>query len=302
MRLALKISRETLSQPLPATCFLETQKSVAFHHAERGLRHPTAIYAHSLASVVDAFNRVFEGLDALGRVEASKQIGSEAAALLSRDTHSLIHAVFEHFEHCKSIVLVFVHGLSAKEQDKRARGFTATVHDAKAFAAVQANTIKHSQATVRLLQMTGADRIVTGYYIEGVDREGAVSPHPTVHPGGRTAFSFGRALRYFACSVRFASGALVSSLDATYPLEESAVGLGPLAPIVERLAGFDHYVFPDEGGAVVPSIVARASTLAIDFPSRNRWLCMDNCKIVTTHALDGVMWSFGLPYWVNSSQ
>ncbi|WP_313915913.1 hypothetical protein [Tahibacter sp.] len=270
MRITLKIHCEKLSQALPATVFLETQTAIEFHNAERGLRHPTSLYAHSLRTVVEAFNRVLDELDALSQVDARKRLGSIPATALARDTESLIHAVFEHVEHCKSVVLVFAHDLSSKEQGKRIRGFSATAQDARAFAGSQANTIKHSQGSVRLMQMVGDRVVVPGYYIEGVDAEGMISPHPEVHPGGRTAFSFGRALRYLACSVRFVSGALVSSLDAAHRLDDSRIGLGPLAAIFGRLAGFDRYVFPGEGGEVVPSIAVRGSALVIDFPSRDR--------------------------------
>lgn len=296
MRITLKIHREKLSQPLPATAFLETQTAIEFRNAERGLRHPTSLYAHSLRSVVEAFNRVLDELDALSHVDARKRLASQPATALARDTDSLIHAVFEHVEHCKSVVLVFGHELSSKEQGKRIRGFSATVHDARAFAGSQANAIKHSQGSVRLMQMVGDRVVVPGYYIEGVDAEGVISPHPDVHRGGRTAFSFGRALRYFACSVRFISGALVSSLDASHRPNESTIGLGALATIFERLSGFDRYVFPGEGGEVVPSIDVRGSTLAIDFPSRDRWLELDTGRINTTHEFDGIMRKFRLPY------
>lgn len=299
VRIALKIPNDKLDQPLPATAFLETQAAIEFHNAERGLRHPTSLYGHSLRSVAAAFGRVLDELDALSLVEPRKRLGSTPATTLVRDTHLLVHAVFEHFEHCKSVVLVFAHELSKKEQDKQVRGFSATVQDARAFAATQANTLKHAQGSVRLMQMVGEDVIVPGYYIEGVDAEGVISPHPDVHAGGRSAFSFARALRYLACSVRFASGALVSSLDASCRLNESALGLGPMAAVFKRLAGFDTYVFPGEGGKVVPSIVARGSTLAIDFPSRTRWLELEACRINTTHDFDEVMRKIRLPFMGN---
>lgn len=296
MRIALKIPNDKLDQPLPATALLETHAAVEFHNAKRGLRHPTSLYEHSLRGVAAAFGRVLDELDALSSIEARKRLGSTSASALVRDTHLLVHSVFEHFEHCKSVVLVFAHELSKKKQDKQVHGFSATVKNARAFAAVQANTIKHSQGSVRLMQMVGEDVVVPGYYIEGVDAEGVISPHPDVHAGGRSAFSFARALRYFACSVRFASGALVSSLDASCRLTESALGLGPMAAVFKRLAVFDTYVFPGEYGQVVPSIVARESTLAIDFPSRTRWLELDACRINTTHDFDGVMRKIRLPY------
>lgn len=296
VRITLKIPNDKLDGPLPATAFLETQAAIEFHNAERGLRHPTSLYRQSLRSVAAAFGRVLDELDTLGSIEAGKRLGSTSANALVRDTHLLIHAVFEHFEHCKSVVLVFAHDLSKKEQEKKIRGFSATVQDARAFAACQANTIKHAQGSVRLMQMVGEDVVVPGYYIEGVDAEGAVSPHPDVHAGGRSAFSFGRALRHFACSVRFASGALVSTLDASYRLDESALGLGPMAAVFKRLAFFDTYIFPGEDSQVVPSIIARGSTLAIDFPSRGQWLELETCRINTTHDFDGIMRKIRLPY------
>lgn len=299
MRIILKTDRDKLAQPLPATAFLETQAAIEFRNAERGLRHLTSLYAHSLRSVVEAFNRVLDELDALSHVDARKRLASQPATALARDTDSLIHAVFEHVEHCKSVVLVFGHELSSKEQGKLIRGFSATVHDARAFAGSQANAIKHSQGSVRLMQMVGDRVVVPGYYIEGVDQEGLISPHPKVHPGGRTAFSYGRALRHFACSVRFFSGALVSTLGASSGADESVVGLGPLAPIFERLAGLDCYLFPNEANGMVPSIVAREANLAVEFPSRGRWLHLENYTVNTNPEFDGIMRTFRMPYLGN---
>lgn len=299
MRLTLKIAREKMCLPLPAMVFLDAQKAMSFRNAELGLRHPLSLYSTSLRSLVEAFTRVLDDLDALGSFEADKRLGSEPASALRRDTHSLIQAVFEHFEHCKSVVSVFVRELSSNEQAKRTREFSATVQEARAFAATQANYIKHEQGIVRLIQMVGEGVVVPGYYIEGVDQEGMISPHPKVHPGGRTAFSYGRALRHFACSVRFFSGALVSTLGASGGADNSVVGLGPLAPIFERLAGLDCYLFPNEANGMVPSIVAREANLAVEFPSRGRWLHLENYTVNTNPEFDGVMRAFRMPYLGN---
>lgn len=69
-----------------------------------------------------------------------------------------------------------------------------------------------------------------------------------------------------------------------------------MAAVFKRLAAFDTYVFPGEDGQVVPSIVARGSALAIDFPSRGRWLELGVCRINTTHDLDEVMRKIRLPF------
>lgn len=297
MRLSVQISKSTAQLPLPATAFLSDLRDTEFNSAALGLRHPIGIYNVSLTSVVNSFASALDAVDVHLKIAYDSDERKDSSAHLIQSLDQLLDAVVEHFADVRSIVRVFFDGAGERAWRSALRQFDETVRSARDFSAVQVNQIKHSQARVRLIHVTSWSIPTAGYFIEGVDGNGALGPNPVVHHGN-TAYSFARAFRTLLCSVYFLARALPHALHRKADSSNSAheTGFGQLFSLFERMASYDRHVFWDEISNC-PDIIDRPTAIVVDTQASGHWLLPPATgKIELEFGGDGVTRNFRMPY------
>jgi hypothetical protein len=296
MKLTVSIPTAEAYRPLPASVYLADFRSIEFNNAELGLRHPVGIYNVSIGAVAAAFKDAIDAAIEYRDAERDSANEKACAAKLVQSLDHLLDATTEHFDGAKSIVRVMFDEKGDKSWKKALADLNSLVKTARDFPARQANEIKHKQARIRLIRADAPAIAVVGYFIDGVDADGAVGPSPYVHRGN-TAFSLGRAFRTLACGTYFLSRALLTLLSGKPPSPKTLAeaGLGQLAPVFEQLLGMDRWVFWDEP-RFCPAIVRRGESIVIDTNAGGWIVPPAGTRINFIHAGDGVTRTFRVPY------
>jgi hypothetical protein len=264
-----------------------------------GLRHPWGIYSLSATHVAEALESVIDSLD--GSLAAAAPLDGAFPNALTRATDHLVGAITEHYDDCRSIVRIVFEEDGSKLQDRATRDFTEATRAGRSFFAQQANAIKHRQGRIRLIKFHTPTIIVPGYYIEGVNDQGALGPSPFVHGGRRPGcYSFTRTIRMAVATVLLGSTALSSGLKRK--LSESRgrpEGFGPLAGLLPRIVAAAPRVFPDEGASQLIDIDLGACRAKLNAPSNRKWWAYPpaGAEVAVSIPGDGVTRSFTLPYF-----
>jgi len=301
MQLDLVIPTKEIGKPLPISAFLETHRETDFDAAAHGHRHPLALHNIAIESVRASLE------DALASCQAYAQVAAEATELerssakkrVIEDLERAIRFGTQYFEDCRSIAFLFGETKSAGFRERFVGRYDRTVASARQFLAVQENEIKHKQARIRLVRAVSAVEEVHGYFVDGVNKEGALGPNPIVHDGGKTAYSFNRAFRQMLVCVMFTSRALASALQGEFGEVRTDIGgLGPLEKIACSIAQLGYTVFWDEV-PICPVVTQTQHGLKLSTAKSGR-----SCfrapsypgSVTVELAGDGMTRSFSLPY------
>lgn len=297
MNLSVSIPIACANLPLPAAVYLADFKSTEFKNAALGLRHPVGMYNVSIDAAVSALNEAIDAaLEYRSAVQESEH-ERECAKKLERSIDHLLDATTEHFDDMKSIVRVMFDERGEKAWKRALAEFDALLRQARDFPARQANEIKHKQARIRLIRADAPGVAVVGYFIDGVDANGAVGPSPYVHTGN-TAFSLGRVFRTLACGIYFLSRALLTVLEGKPPSPKklAGTGLGGLSPVFDRLLSMDECVFWDEPKSC-PAIMKRGAAIVIETRAPDGWMVPpEGTRINFLIPGDGASRTFRMPY------
>src|SRR5262245_18275161 len=100
----------------------------------------------------------------------------------------------EHMDDCANILKVFYPPSTRISTDKTLFGSGLSkgyrIHIGKLV-----NHLKHNQGRLRSIIFFNNTDVFPGYFVEGVNAQGALGPADHIHEGGNTAFSFARDLR-----------------------------------------------------------------------------------------------------------
>jgi len=190
----IKITKEingSLNPKIYSLLKLIPEKFLYFH--EHRLRHPLGIYNRfinefeekSLLSI-KRFNKVLE------LFELNHDFENELDLLLIAHQDFLFQ-MNEFFDNCYSIIKCFVpkkrynkserfdHEWLKKAKFPNLNKFKNEIKPFKKRFSISVNKIKHEQGRLRWLYLEGNNQIHLGYFVEGVDYNGVVCPHPEVH-------------------------------------------------------------------------------------------------------------------------
>jgi hypothetical protein len=287
---------------LSADAILRTQKESLFYNLQYGLRHPYAIYTVSISAVMDNFNNLITALEAFQSNTSSEPFSNkESNRNLIISTDQLIDSIMEHLDDCLSIIKSLFLSDEEKKYKKACRGFNESIKVFRDHVAKQVNYIKHSQSRIRLIAFYDGTLMVPGYYIDGILSDGTVGPHPCIHSGSNTAFSYYRETRFLLCGILFISellaGHIKKLLPKGVPCENKTKDVvGEVLNGIERLP---FIFFPDEYRKPVPAILRRGDRRMIRYPSliTKPHKMHGEMRITTEFQVDGVSKAYTLPYF-----
>lgn len=109
---------------------------------------------------------------------------------------TFLDALMEHTEDCENVLRCFFENESQYKISTHVRNYLGATRKYRKHIGLVVNRIKHNQGRVRLVFLAPDAVLIPGYYVEGLDSNGAVGPSIWIHKDGATAFSFHRDLRY----------------------------------------------------------------------------------------------------------
>jgi len=273
---------------------------------KQNMRPPLGVYNISLSQAVERCQRVLLALVNLPSVDSSKHKDSIRKLLDCQD--AFLDSLFEHIEDCRNILRC----MTFKDQNRILnilKKWDKAVKPYRDHIGHVVNHIKHSQGRLRSVQMSNKHKLIYGYFVEGLTNDGSIGPHPDIHDGGHTAFSFNRDLRFHVSGL-FHLSAILSECIIEYKGYEYRFSVEPkeehddLACILESIARLPIYVFPDEAVlkdwiyvSFLPRRGSATRHFRIKFPCKHQHPCtMKNGHFNATMMGDGVSRQFRIPY------
>lgn len=300
--------RVTAAHPPAVFSLHRCDPSKLFHEVQMK-RHPLAAYNVSIAAVAKRFGSVLNALEAL-KFDRSTEMpikAGEDSTLLEATDH-LLDSLMEHMEDCEKIIASFFEDPTQKTNKKKIEHYKRKVNPYRDFIGRIDNFIKHHQGRLRLITFYDAVSVFPGYYIEGLVAPGVIGPAPGIHPGGNSAFSYARDLRFHMVNVFGVSRYLSNFLEdlgvlltqdslptPTTPIQTD----GTWADTLKRIASIAPVFYPDEVKKPLPSIIFTSDEVSIRFPNNatERNSFPGGTRVVSSIAGDGVTRSFKIPYF-----
>jgi hypothetical protein len=234
----------------PACSRLSGETGVPLFNDRHGLRHPLGIYNVSIAKIEERFKKVLKELEPFLKVENSKQVKDDWVATLLDAQESLLYSLEEHFDDCFSILDCFFPNSSTRKKNAQVKLFAKRLEPYSDLVGELVNKMKHRNARLRGVILSLGDKVVPGYFLEGVHPDGALGPDLRIHkgPGGLTAFSFFRDLRLHFVNLFATSEYLTKVIDhlGKSTNSDSQVTCSWAAELGKALAALPATYYPNE--------------------------------------------------------
>lgn len=270
------------------------------------LRHPLGIYNVSTAHCL---KRLKAAITAIKDPNLSVILyGKTSDDASFTDTYDgFLDAMMEHLDDCLQVLLCFFPSSKVRDSHSVVKKYRATISDYRNHIGALVNHIKHAHGRIQLVSIKNATNFVAGYFVEGVDSDGAIGPAKQVHQPNNQAFSFNRDLRLHFVNFLLISDALRAALSELIEVRETAEGeaLGSefLASMALDVESLPKVVFAHEMNldwprlAVVPDAVTSQKVLKVEYPCNYERLSTlrGRFEVVSRFTGDGVSKSFRFP-------
>lgn len=300
MKITLRIDKE---EPLilAAQRCLDRYKKFTFYNAHYKSRHPTAIYKISTQKIFKRTKSLIKWLEVLNDPIKRKQ-EQEIDHLVKEHTDQYLDAMAEHFDDCLRILKTICDPSDSQKTRAICRKFNNNIGEFRDHIAKQANFLKHEHAGVELVRFHNNIFSLSGYFITGAITSDVICPHPEIHPGSNSAFSYSRELRKNLCGLFFISEVLAKILKEN-------VERVKFNPIVERneeleehfenICTLPYVFFPDEYNKIIPEVLIYKEKKIINYPGKNHApkLLPHNLTITTSMYFDGISNIHKMPYF-----
>jgi len=278
----------------------------------RAYRPILGIYNLSISRCLDALAQVIEGLI---EIQALKMPPDPAQGTEWIDSVVDLHsecllAMESHLDDCSAIAEAAFSsdGEIRARQSKRFKSMTKGYDDRIGRIV---NHLKHHHGRLRGFVFHSSRECFPGYYVEGVAEDGSVGPEPTVHKGGKGAFSFARDVRLHFVWIYFLSERLAEILAArtepctrtvSHPTDEKFLS------VARRMELISSSFFPDEAHGSTPVVkVIEAADGSVELLLRystdempRRVRRGPGLRILQNWRSDGVTRNWRLPYpWMD---
>lgn len=281
------------------------EKNIQSRHVELGFRHPFAVYGSSISTICRRFLRVINMWSTAHIcVSLGRELDELAAEELLEHTDQLLDALMEHMDDCEHIIESLIPA-PEKGISREHKSYRAEVRFYRSHIGNIVNYIKHNHGRLRLVEIVSDTSASLGYFVEGPGENQGLGPAPTIHQGGRYAFSYSRDLRLHLCAIYAVSKALAKALRLAHPETdgESEHTQAHFADLHKCLALFDRLpecFYPDEIEKPVPSVTFNNGNVVLEYPATKRPKGIgdgsENFRVKVSYRADGVTSAFRLPY------
>jgi hypothetical protein len=264
---------------------------------------------HKIASLKDELKQL-----SIKQSEQDNQFLNKVKELLDSlmsfidDTYHIMKTLFPASEVINPII--FADKWMVKADKKLVTGYKDRLKDYRDFLATIVNKIMHNHGRLNFIKFITVHGEIVGYYIEGLDNNGALGTDRTIHKRFRnedTAFSLNRDLKFhltnffFIC--HYLKVILQRILERRYNLQIPNLimtkdGSEDFLDVCMNIQDLPNLFFPDEIYKPVPEINIFDEYVEFTYPANSSILLVyGEIKISSNFSGDGVTKSFRLPYW-----
>jgi hypothetical protein len=339
----MKIERKTYRDgnlcPEVFNYLKELPDNILFHSTYTE-RHPLSIYNLSIQRIVKAFKSILNEIDqiSIALFDANGHLNYRLDKLPELQKE-LLSAMQSHIDDCYRILKtlhapitineVFVEKWLEKAKHPTYKDFQNNIKDYRNSFALIVNKIKHNGGQLRPIMMYSRGRgiveqnlksgiqlhrdnaRIVGYFLEGMQPDGYVGPDCDVHPGGRTAISLNRDLRFhFAYLYRIGRHlkcAIVRAVRLTHKIElphprliEPSLYQEDIDQIAQKLSRLPSLFFEDEFSKATPNVKYRrsiqGSELIVEFPGTRQSIWQGDVTVYGEIQVDSVALTYRIPY------
>lgn len=242
---------------------------------EHQLSHPADIFLLTFRDAIDCINTLAKSVNSLTEiVEQGGGVNDDSLAAIRRQVFELLFYTGNFVEGCQSIIKsLFPRG--NKQLVKAARAFKGNVEDYTSHASQLINKVKHQHRRPRIFTFKHGNKIIVGYYLEGLVSRGVLGPDPELHKsyhGVRTGFSLNRAIPYHLCNLYYVSACLDSVIKTHgFAGTPSAVRIEDefVRKTLSEVERIPCMLLPDEMEKPLPVIACKSNgNFKIEFPGK----------------------------------
>ena len=339
MKIERKTYRDGNLHPEAFNCLKILPERFAYHK-DYVERHPYSIYSLSIQRVMQSFSAVLDEIDriytALFNASGNLDYPLNKLPELQKE---LLNALQSHVEQCYRVLKVlhpfdpeqekFVERWLKKVNHPEYKEFRNATNDYRESFAPIANKIRHHGGQLRPLMIYSRGRgivgrtvaqdiqtfpknaRIVGYFLEGMQPSGRIGPDCEIHPGGKTAISLNRDLRYHFANLYRIGHHLRIAIDRTVRHFHNVRLPRPVAvdyiasqydieSIAERVSKLPPLFFQDEFSKATPEIKFRryggSTELTLETPGSRYMVWEGEVMIHFEMQVDGVGAEYQLPY------
>ena len=289
-----------------------TERILHYFHE---LRHPLAIYNVSYSTVLNYFGKtitkLLQSIKERTFLIKSKHDGDRSLIEnLLDDQRDLLYALMEHLDDCDNILACFFPSKEIRNKNAYVKHYKKVTEEYRNHIGIIVNYLKHNQGRLQSIAFFNDEIIVPGYFVVGPTVANALGPVEKIHPGGNTAFSFARDLRYnlfhFYAVAQYLSNAISGILNTQPDYDAPLKSETPDQRILEVALGISRLpliFYPDETSKPVPNVVIiqeyeSSAIIALTYPDHEARVNVisKGLKIVADQIADGITRSFRFPY------
>lgn len=242
---------------------------------EHQLSHPADIFLLTFTDAIGCINVVAKSVNEVTEAAArGEKIKNDRLAEIRHQVFDLLFYTGNFVEGCQSIIKSLF-----PREDKRlakvARIFKENVEEYTSHVSQLINKVKHQHRRPRTFTFWHSDKIIVGYYLEGLVAKGVLGPDPDLHKsyqGVRTGFSLNRAIPYHLCNLYYVSACLASVIKshgrAGVP-SEVKINDELFRETLSEVAQIPCMLLPDEMEKPLPVVVCKNNgNYRLEFPGK----------------------------------
>jgi hypothetical protein len=295
--------------------FLKSIPDNILFNLEHSLRTPVGIYAVSTRRVFTAFEKVTDALNNFKDFDTLSNAHLELLESLMAfidDGYLMMKTLFPASAVQKKIT--FAHSW-LKEIDKTTiEDHQRELEKYRSRLAKIVNKVKHNHARFCHVEMSTIFGKVRGYYIEGINKDGAIIPDTEIHPeynNQYTAISYNRDIKNYLVYFYFIAGLIARTMHRLInkhhnikitPSRHNNTQDHLLLEVVKGVSQIKDLFFPDEYAKEFPQVIVHNDTkIELRKPAFKTYVRKlakySNGKVMTVMTGDGVSNTWALPYF-----
>lgn len=321
--------------------YLKVLPDNVLFHADYTERHPFSIYALSMQRVMKAFAAILSELDevhaALLDVNGNLSYRLHNLPELQRE---LLSALQAHIDDCFRILKTlhpptttsktrFVKTWLKEAKHPTYKSFQQNIGNYRDLVDPLINKIKHNGSQIRPIVMYSRGRTfvtqdlrngiktfpqnirIVGYFLEGMQSDGCIGPDVEFHPGGNTAISLNRDLRFHFANLyrisRHLKSAITKAVRKTHNIDLPYPGIikpndyhQDLEQVAKQISCLPSLFFENEFLKSTPDVKyfcdTRSPELVLEFPSARKVVWQGDVAFYGEIQVDHISLKYRIPY------
>lgn len=245
---------------------------------EQQLSHPSDIFLLTFRDAIDCLYVLAKSVNEISELTArGENIETNRLSEMRRQIFDLLFYTGNFVEGCQSIIKsLFPKGDKRLTKVSRVfRVFRENIEEYTSHASQLINKVKHQHRRPRTFTFKHDNKIIVGYYLEGLVQKGVLGPDPELHKlynGARTGFSLNRALPYHLCNIYYVSACLASIIKTygrTGVASDVKIDDSFLHEALLEVSKIPCILLPDEMEKPLPAVICKNDKIfRLDFPGK----------------------------------